>query len=266
MPHYRVLNLGAGTQSSVLALMCDRGDLPPVDVAIFADTQAEPKAVYDHLEWLKKQLRNTKVVTVTAGNLKTEAIEYQKYHVGTPAPYARYASLPLYTLGGIQNRQCTKYYKIFPAERYVMETMLGVGYGKRVKKGTVVTMVFGISFDERERMRRPHRRWIINEYPLVDLRWNRHRVIAEGEKMFPGHKFPRSACKFCPWLRNEERLQHEPQEHQEACEFDDLVRRVDKSTGVWIHPSLKPLRDVDLHEEDSPLFGMVNECEGMCGV
>lgn len=41
----RVLNLGAGTQSSVIYLMMCRGELPPADVAIFADTQWEPKEV-----------------------------------------------------------------------------------------------------------------------------------------------------------------------------------------------------------------------------
>ncbi len=47
----KVLSLGAGVQSSVMLLMADRGllgDKP--DVAIFADTQWEPKEVYEHLE------------------------------------------------------------------------------------------------------------------------------------------------------------------------------------------------------------------------
>jgi hypothetical protein len=43
MTNRRILNLGAGTQSSVLLVMHDRGELPPVDVAIFSDTQAGTK-------------------------------------------------------------------------------------------------------------------------------------------------------------------------------------------------------------------------------
>lgn len=43
----RVLSLGAGVQSSTLALMIARGELPPVDCAIFSDTGWEPKAVYE---------------------------------------------------------------------------------------------------------------------------------------------------------------------------------------------------------------------------
>jgi 3'-phosphoadenosine 5'-phosphosulfate sulfotransferase (PAPS reductase)/FAD synthetase len=53
----RVLSLGAGVQSSVMLLMADRGLLgEKPDVAIFADTQWEPKEIYEHLEWLKTQV------------------------------------------------------------------------------------------------------------------------------------------------------------------------------------------------------------------
>ncbi len=48
-----VLSLGAGVQSTCVLLMSCRGVLPKLDCAVFADTGWEPKAVYDHLEWLK---------------------------------------------------------------------------------------------------------------------------------------------------------------------------------------------------------------------
>ena len=38
----RFLSLGAGVQSSTLALMIAHGEVPMVDAGIFADTQAEP--------------------------------------------------------------------------------------------------------------------------------------------------------------------------------------------------------------------------------
>jgi hypothetical protein len=52
-----ILNLGAGVQSTTLYLMGCRGEIH-VDVAIFADTGDEPKAVYAHLEWLKSLNRS----------------------------------------------------------------------------------------------------------------------------------------------------------------------------------------------------------------
>ncbi len=51
MPEYHVLNLGAGVQSSALYLLAHTGRIQ-FDVAIFADTQEEPQAVYQHLQYM----------------------------------------------------------------------------------------------------------------------------------------------------------------------------------------------------------------------
>lgn len=42
----RVLSLGAGVQSSAIALMIAEGEIEPVEFAVFADTGAEPDRVY----------------------------------------------------------------------------------------------------------------------------------------------------------------------------------------------------------------------------
>jgi len=51
MKKLRVLSLGAGVQSSTLALMVEKGEIPKVDCGIFADVGGEPQTVYDHLEY-----------------------------------------------------------------------------------------------------------------------------------------------------------------------------------------------------------------------
>ena len=68
---FRSLSLGAGVQSTVLALMAERGeyDLPKPDVAVFADTGWEPPSVYEHLDWLQEQL-SFELVRVNSGNIK----------------------------------------------------------------------------------------------------------------------------------------------------------------------------------------------------
>jgi 3'-phosphoadenosine 5'-phosphosulfate sulfotransferase (PAPS reductase)/FAD synthetase len=64
------LSLGAGVQSSTLALMAAVGEVTPMpDGAIFADTQAEPAGVYRWLDWLEKRLPYP-VHRVTAGDLR----------------------------------------------------------------------------------------------------------------------------------------------------------------------------------------------------
>ncbi len=52
-----ILSLGAGVQSTTLALMALRGDLPDRPMAaVFADTGFEPRRVYEHLHWLIQTL------------------------------------------------------------------------------------------------------------------------------------------------------------------------------------------------------------------
>lgn len=69
----RFLSLGAGVQSSTLALMIAHGELEPVEAAIFADTGWEPRKVYEWLDWLEKQLPFP-VHRVQHGNLRTDTL------------------------------------------------------------------------------------------------------------------------------------------------------------------------------------------------
>ena len=71
---YNVLSLGAGVQSSALALMAAKGEIGPMpDFAVFADTHAEPKEVYDYLEYLK-ELLPFPVYTVDKGDLTKDSL------------------------------------------------------------------------------------------------------------------------------------------------------------------------------------------------
>jgi len=56
----RILSLGAGVQSSTLALMARDGTLPGLDAAIFADTGWEPPQVYAQVNDKQENLYTTK--------------------------------------------------------------------------------------------------------------------------------------------------------------------------------------------------------------
>lgn len=112
-----ILSLGAGVQSSTLALMAAKGEVGPMPLcAIFADTQAEPPSVYRWLEWLEKQLPFP-VHRVTAGSL-TERVTTTSVNRKTGKAY--YSNMiPAFTLNrdgtkGIIGRSCTRNYKIVP--------------------------------------------------------------------------------------------------------------------------------------------------------
>ncbi len=70
-----LLSLGAGVQSTTMALMAAHGEITPMpSAAIFADTQGEPAAVYEHLKWLMSpNVLPFPVHVVTAGNLWASA-------------------------------------------------------------------------------------------------------------------------------------------------------------------------------------------------
>ena len=52
-----IISLGAGVQSSTMALMAAAGEITPMPTcAIFADTQDEPASVYKWLDWLEPKL------------------------------------------------------------------------------------------------------------------------------------------------------------------------------------------------------------------
>ena len=141
----RVLSLGAGVQSSTLALMIAREELPPVDCAIFSDTGWEPKAVYEWLNWLETQLPFP-VYRVSAGDIRADQMS------GLNSTRQRFAAVPWFTLSpkgkqGMGRRQCTAEYKLRPLQRKVVELM----NGKRPKGGC--EMLIGISMDEVWRMK-----------------------------------------------------------------------------------------------------------------
>ena len=92
MKTLRVLSLGAGVQSTALALMIEKGELPKVDCGIFADTGAEPKNVYDHLNWLEEQL-SYPLHRVQSRNLKEDIIS------ASQGKFKGFMA-PLYTLSG----------------------------------------------------------------------------------------------------------------------------------------------------------------------
>ena len=268
--HLRVLSLGAGLQSSTIALMMAHGTIPPVDRAIFADTQSEPAAVYEHLKWLTPQLPFP-VDVVTRGDLGAEILATSR---GESRNDAR---PPFYVKNkdgsrGILRRQCTGDYKIDIIRKRVRE-LLGVEKGVRVPASKHVTQVIGISLDESGRMKVSRDKWQTNEYPLVDqrlTRWDCEQWLRRNGYPIPS----KSACVFCPYRRVHEwrRLRDEaPADFARAVEIDHAIRAPGYGRLVgecYLHDSMLPLDQVDLStdaENGQPNL-WDDECEGMCGV
>jgi len=268
-PNLRILSLGAGVQSSTLALKIKQGEIPMVDAGIFADTKGEPKAVYDWLEWLKKQL-NFPVHTVTYRDLRQDILDASvgKFKAFT-APF--YTKNPETGKKGLLRRQCTADYKIKPIVKKVRE-MLGLKWGEKRKKGTSVEMIMGISIDEVFRIKTNRIKYITNLYPLVDSKLSRQdckQWMKDQGYPIP----PRSACTFCPYHSTEEWLEikKNPEEWADVVAMDKAIRDTEKfkkgdnKDQMFLHRSCVPIDQVDFKKE-SPQMDLFNsECEGMCG-
>lgn len=260
----RVLSLGAGIQSTTVALMSTDGTLPPIDHAIFADTGWEPRAVYEHLDRLQPHLeaRGVPVHRVSAGNIRDDA---------TTAGHG-FASMPVFvkgemTAGGMMRRQCTREYKVQPINAKLREL---AGIGPRARpSGVLVELVMGISWDEAQRMRDPNYAWITNEYPLVDARKTRHDCNLWLADHWP-HPVTRSACIGCPYRSDKSWRDLPAAEFADAVAFEqDMQKAQTRMVGTpYLHRRMIPLDQVDMTTEEDhgqqTLWG--DECEGMCGI
>ena len=279
---WNVLNLGAGVQSSCLALMAAKGEITPMpDFAVFADTQAEPQSVYDWLDWLEKELPFP-VYRVTKGNIETDSLTPAKatskakyYHEGEE--YMK-RIIPLFGImpNGAKTaaigRSCTADYKIRQIEKTIIEKC-GI---TRAQKEVTVTQWIGISWDEIQRMKNARLPWTQIRWPLIEKRMTRRQCLEW--MMVNGYpEPPRSACVWCPFHSDEEwrRLRdEEPKEFQRAINFDRRIRELAKKDtalkmDVYLHNSCKPLDEIDFDSDEQKgqmTWDFRAECEGMCGI
>lgn len=250
------LSLGAGVQSSTMALMAANGELQyEPECAIFADTQWEPSFVYEWLDWLETQLPFP-VYRVTAGSLRDAIINND------------FVPIPAYTENkGIGRRQCTREYKLAPIFKKQRE-LLGYKPYQRIK-GVQCQTLIGISLDESSRMRTSRQPWNVNVYPLVELGMTRADCLNWlKEKKYPIP--PKSSCVGCPFRNKEswESIYQSPKDWQDAVLVDEAIRHKSEYKQ-FLHYSKKPLQialqDQNSHIQlDLDLFNM--ECEGMCGL
>lgn len=276
---HNFLSLGAGVQSSALALMAARGELGVVpDAAIFADTECEPQSVYDWLKWLTAEIGRSAypfpVHIVRQGNLEEQAL---KMRVTADGRKFSSSDVPVFVrslhgvVGKVPQRGCTRDFKITPIRRAVRR----LAAVKRGETAAVVCQWIGISLDELQRAKVSREKWCVHRWPLIEKRMSRYDCLAWMEAN--GYPVPpRSSCVFCPFHSNSEwrRLRdEEPQEFQRAVEFELKLQAAKGGTAMrsvpFLHRSGVHLSRVDFstdEERGQGYFDFQAECEGMCGV
>ena len=294
----RALSLGAGVQSTTMALMAAHGEIGPMpDCAIFADTGWEPNAVYEHLDWLMSpNVLPFPVHIVSAGNIREQLLqagqgdrwasipafartvtpagtEVQVFDEDDDGALVEIASRRTTTETvsvGMIRRQCTTDFKIVPIRRKVRE-LAGLTR-KRSPPYPVTETWIGISPDEVMRAKPSFEAWQTKRFPLIEKRMSRHDCLAWLRR----HDYPippKSACIGCPFHDNRrwrQMRESDRQSWEDAVEVDRALRHgLQGIRGeVFLHRSCVPLDVADLSTaaDHGQLDLWPNECEGMCGV
>ena len=270
-PELTIISLGGGVQSSVMALMAAEGLIKPMpDFAVFADTGWEPQGVYQHLNWLEKQIPFP-IQRVSSGNIRSDIL------AGTNSTGQQFTSIPAFVSSAsgktsIIKRQCTREYKLSPIETELRD-LLGLGYRQAVPKGLCVELWIGISRDEIIRMKPGRLPWIHHYWPLIDLKMTRSDCKAWFQERYPDRVLPRSACIGCPYHTNSEWMemqQSDPESWADAVFVDAALRSTARAerfgVEMYLHSSRIPLAEIDFFPSEHQLNLFGDECEGLCGV
>ncbi|MYE06647.1 MAG: hypothetical protein F4Y04_05405 [Chloroflexi bacterium] len=286
-----VISLGAGVQSTTMALMAAHGEIEPMpDVAIFADTGAEPPEVYEHLDWLKGGNVLPFPVRIVQFSDMVEDLERTAHgEIGVAGRKDGYLAAPFHTVNadgsrGMLRRECTQNYKIREIEAGIKD-VLGRPRDKAIRaRKPLVRQWIGISSDEAHRVKWIGPGWSRKRYPFLgqaieddpqDL-WMSRR---DCEAWLRAHDYPippKSACTFCPYRSNAEwraLRDNSPEGWKQAVEIDRLIRDMPAKSRaglrlggeLYVHRSGQPLEEVDLDGTDQMNLWDA-ECEGMCGL
>lgn len=244
-----IISLGAGVQSSAMAIMACHGLIKPMpDCAIFSDTGDESSDTY---AWIKELARLiTFPVVWLKGPRLSDGIVNQWGHSQIPAWFRNSKGE-----ASIGKRQCTKYFKILPVRHEL----------RRRYPGRAVVLWHGISLDEIYRMKESGRKWLKHRWPLVELRKSRGDCAAFLQTV-TSWRVPKSACVYCPF-KDRQRWSASQANFQDM-EKINRVESVLIPRKEFLTSALKPVADVDFssEEERGQLNMFNNECEGMCGV
>jgi hypothetical protein len=213
-PKYFV-SWGAGVQSTALGVMSCLGKVRKVDAIITAELFWEHSYTYKIKDFYSKffEEHGIPVYTVSKGNIREESLVRM--------------TLPIWSSnGGPLRRQCTGDFKIEPIRRKIRELCgLSLSNTGRTRKNSAI-MYLGISLDEYTRMKVSDRDWIMNSYPLVDLKITREDCINYLKEL----NLPvpnKSCCIGCPYKKLKDwkfLKENYPTEFEDAVEYDKLIR------------------------------------------
>jgi len=268
-----IVSYGGGTQSTAMILMALEGkfNLPRPDFGVYADTGGEPEFINEYVRYFIDYVKQKYDFDIFITQQKKGLVYEQLNVIKTSKNGKSYTSAvpPYYTLSvngkvGMLNRQCSTEFKAAPNNKFI---------NSKLERGEKYNFWYGISFDERSRMKVSTIKRRTNYYPLVDNFLRRIDGINFVNEM--GLKPPqRSSCYFCPfhsnrywqWLKD-----NHSNEFDKAVDFEKKIqaRQNDYNTDkVFLHRECKPLDQIQFENPDQlNMFPeLIDECGGECGI
>lgn len=249
----QIWSCGGGVQSTAIAALIVRGQLPAPDLAVIADTERELSTTWTYLN------------KYTAPSLEKVGVFIQRVKKSKYATVDLYGGadgksllIPAFTTQGNDIGKlpgfCSNEWKLRVIQRW----------SSSVHKIDAATLWMGISTDEQRRASNPSGKWE-KRYPLIELNISRADCFSIVASMgWP--EPPRSSCWMCPNHREDEWAWQEKEasdDHQKAIQFDDEIRKTDPN--AWLHSSAIPLGEITFSENNDVMFG--KHCQtGLCFV
>lgn len=283
----RVLNFGAGQQSTAIYLIAASGEIEPIDYAIFADTGEEPAWVYQHIQRLIDAKIGAPILVRYKQNKDGSQQRLGDNLIVGEGEKGRFASIPAFMkhldqfekgkpAQGKGKRQCTSEFKIDVCRKTIRYELLGLK-PRQQYRGPRITQIFGFDAHEGGRIvdcqaNLAKEKLAVGEFPLFDLGWTRTDCIDYLARVW-GHEVLSSACTFCPLVSDRFRKlvrDRDPSGHDRACEIDRQIRlsgsvsRRGLNAEIYMHRKMIPLDQVNL-DSDQAEFDFGIECSGYCG-
>lgn len=245
----QVWSCGGGTQSAAIAALIVHGLLPKPDHSLIVDTKRERASTWQYVDGVLRPA----LAAVGVDLVRVDRDDYTDIDL-YGGEDGKSLLLPMFTApAGKMPAFCSGEWKREVASRYMRKTL-----GLR----DVVNWI-GYSTDEMRRVSTARKKWLQLRYPLItDFPASRERCVAIVRAMgWP--EPPRSSCWMCPHHSDSEWREmaaRYPEDFAKAIAIEADVRSRDD--GVYLHPSRKPLAEIDL-TEPAGLWGG-SECVGEC--
>lgn len=254
----QIFSSGGGVQSTAIAALIVRGDLPKPDLAVIIDTEREKSTTWEYMEAVTAPaLASVGVVIHRVPKSKYSRVDFIGGAEGKTVLIPAFTTLN----GGVGKKPtfCSSEWKRDVKRRWVTKEHLVV----RAQDW------MGFSTDEIKRASKMIKanpgKWGYR-FPLLELRMSRGDCIALVQDMgWP--KPPRSCCWMCPnmHMREWRKVMAGP-DRDKVISFEKEIRAHDKH--IWLTDQCVPVEQADFSEANESMWGDSGlECEsGQCFV